>query len=219
MHPQVLHMKNQIDVGLGVCERLMERRLFVVRGPQGQNVAQLQRKVLQDSSQKGFDSTTLEKMHHLGIIDIPKMGRLTAPDVQDISDWTYKVLAWRSTPTTAAELRKKISLLSPWNNKRLNLYPRILTDLSVSPTYGKSGCVFMIAPLLAGEGTLGGLRGEYRSFGLTTAYCFYFLFIYIQLYISIEDKTWVVADPLEEVGGQALQQQYGDEDSSGHLQH
>ncbi|CAK8999510.1 unnamed protein product [Durusdinium trenchii] len=89
----VLHMKNQIDVGLGVCERLMERRLFVVCGPQGQNVAQLQRKVLQDSSQKGFDSTTLEKMHHLGIINIPKMGRLTAPDVQDISDWTYKVLA------------------------------------------------------------------------------------------------------------------------------
>lgn len=87
--------------------------------------------------------------------------------------------SWRSTPTTAAELHKKISLLSPWNNKRLNLYPRILTDLSVSPTYGKSGCVFMIAPLLAGEGTLGGLRGEYRSFGLTTAYCFYFLFIYI----------------------------------------
>ena len=90
---QVLHMKGQIDVGLGVIiEQFMQRRLFVACGNQGgQQIATMQRRMLQDAKVK-FDAADLAHMHHIGYIDLPKMGRLAAPELQEVSDWCYKVL-------------------------------------------------------------------------------------------------------------------------------
>ncbi|CAK8992808.1 Uncharacterized protein SCF082_LOCUS3226, partial [Durusdinium trenchii] len=86
---KVLHMKAQLDVGLSIAEKFMDRRLLVVCGERTQNVATLQRRILQDAKSKGFE-TSIEQMHHLGYIDLSKIGRLSAPDVQEVSDWTYK---------------------------------------------------------------------------------------------------------------------------------
>ena len=85
-------MKAQLDVGLSIAEKFMDRRLLVVCGERTQNVATLQRRIVQDAKSKGFE-TSIEQMHHLGYIDLSKIGRLSAPDVQEVSDWTYKVLA------------------------------------------------------------------------------------------------------------------------------
>lgn len=86
-------MKNQIDVGLGVAEAFMQKRLLAVSGSQlGQNVATMQRRVLSDAKAKGFDAD-LERMHNIGYVDLPKLGRLTAPDIAEVSEWCYKVLS------------------------------------------------------------------------------------------------------------------------------
>eukprot|EP00435_Cladocopium_sp_Y103_P037820 s127_g10.t1 len=91
--PWVLHMKNQIDVGLGVAEQFMQKRLLAISTSQpGQNVATMQRRVLSDAKAKGFDAD-LERMHNIGFIDLPKLGRLTAPDIAEVSEWCYKVLS------------------------------------------------------------------------------------------------------------------------------
>ncbi|CAK9039774.1 unnamed protein product [Durusdinium trenchii] len=118
---EVLHLKSQLEVGLGIVEAFMQKRLLVTVGSQQGNIATMQRRVLQEAKSM-FDGADLEHMHHIGYADLPKLGRLAAPDVQELADWCYKIL-------------------------------------SINPNFS---VVFIVAPLLAAEGLLGGLRGEYR---------------------------------------------------------
>lgn len=155
-------MKNQIDVGLGVAEAFMQKRLLAVSGSQlGQNVATMQRRVLSDAKAKGFDAD-LERMHNIGYVDLPKLGRLTAPDIAEVSEWCYKVLSLNPNYSNPAPIMCFF------------LIPALITVLSVAPVSflfppryqifsQLRGVVFIVCPLLAGEGVLFGLRGEQRS--------------------------------------------------------
>ena len=86
-------MKNQIDLGLGVCDKFMERRLFMGCDSAAQSFASFQRRVLQDASQKGWTNAELDSMFHLGYIDMTKLGRLAATDIGDCASWAHRVLA------------------------------------------------------------------------------------------------------------------------------
>ncbi|CAK9003618.1 unnamed protein product [Durusdinium trenchii] len=89
---EVLHLKSQLEVGLGIVEAFMQKRLLVTVGSQQGNIATMQRRVLQEAKSM-FDGADLEHMHHIGYADLLKLGRLAAPDVQELADWCYKILS------------------------------------------------------------------------------------------------------------------------------
>ena len=70
----------------------MQKRLLVTVGSQQGNIATMQRRVLQEAKSM-FDGADLEHMHHIGYADLLKLGRLAAPDVQELADWCYKILS------------------------------------------------------------------------------------------------------------------------------
>ena len=49
------------------------------------------RRVIGDANQK-FQAVQVEKMHHVGFLDLSKYGRLTVPDINDAAQWCHQVL-------------------------------------------------------------------------------------------------------------------------------
>ena len=47
---------------------------------------------LQDASSR-FDAADISKVHHLGFIDLTKFGRLAAPEINDVAQWTHQLLS------------------------------------------------------------------------------------------------------------------------------
>ena len=90
---QVLHLRDQIEIGLGVCERFMEKRCLLVRASGDKSgLTAMVRRVLADANQK-FQGVEAEKMHHIGFLDLSKYGRLTVPDINEAATWCYQVLS------------------------------------------------------------------------------------------------------------------------------
>ena len=40
-----------------------------------------------------FDATDINKLHHLGFVDLSKFGRLAAPEINDICTWCHQLLS------------------------------------------------------------------------------------------------------------------------------
>ncbi|CAK8997702.1 unnamed protein product, partial [Durusdinium trenchii] len=118
----VLHMRDQIQQGLDVVGRFMEKRAYMVVGERSQGVAALQRRMLADASTKFNAPLDISKMHHVGYIDFSKFGRLTTIDINQAAEWAKSILT----------LNDEYSM------------------------------ILAVAPLLASEGVLGGIRGEMR---------------------------------------------------------
>ena len=91
---EVLHMRDQINVGLGVADSLMQKRLLMVCADKnkGNILSGLMRKVLQDATSR-FDAADINKLHHLGFVDLSKFGRLAAPEINDICLWCHQLLS------------------------------------------------------------------------------------------------------------------------------
>ena len=56
------------------------------------------RKVVQEAAtgrdgHGGMDTASFAKCHHIGFIDLPKLGRLTAIEVGDMANWAHQVLS------------------------------------------------------------------------------------------------------------------------------
>ncbi|CAK9077334.1 unnamed protein product [Durusdinium trenchii] len=120
---EVLHLRDQIEIGLGLADRWMERRCLMLCTDKGQkdSLTGFTRRLLQDAT-TAFPDTDISHMHHLGFLDSTKFGRLGMPEINEMASWCLKVL---------------------------NLNP----DLSM---------IFICCPVLAGDGVLNGLRGEFR---------------------------------------------------------
>eukprot|EP00435_Cladocopium_sp_Y103_P033913 s1822_g8.t1 len=88
---KVLHMRDQIEIGLGVCEKFMEKRCLMVRQSDKSALTTFVRRVIGDANQK-FQGVQVEKMHHVGFLDLSKYGRLTVPDINDAAQWCHQVL-------------------------------------------------------------------------------------------------------------------------------
>lgn len=50
------------------------------------------RRAVQDASTR-FETATMESLHHLGYVDLTKLGRMTAIDVDDVAKWCQRTLA------------------------------------------------------------------------------------------------------------------------------
>ena len=87
-------MRNQIEIGLGVADAFMQKRLLMLRADKnkGNSFSGLLRRVLQDASSR-FDAADISKVHHLGFIDLTKFGRLAAPEINDVAQWTHQLLS------------------------------------------------------------------------------------------------------------------------------
>ncbi|CAJ1408389.1 unnamed protein product [Effrenium voratum] len=116
---------------MALCESFMQRRcLMLCTGAaetSRESMETFSRKVVQEAAtgrdgHGGMDTASFAKCHHIGFIDLPKLGRLTAIEVGDMANWAHQVL-------------------------------------SQNPEHS---VIFMVAPILAGEGVLHGLRGEQR---------------------------------------------------------
>lgn len=139
---QVLHLRNQLEIGLQQAEAFMQKRLYMACNNSkmsAQNAQAMVRRTAQEAARK-FDKVTLDSVHHLGYVDMTKLGRLSAPDIQDLATWCQRTLAFNPDRSISARLCCVM-----------------LCDWSVC-----LGMIFMVAPALAGEGVLNGLRGEWR---------------------------------------------------------
>ena len=99
---KVLHMKGQIETGIAVVEKLMERRLLMAVSDKSADFASLQRRALADARTK-FDGATVEHMHHVGCLDFSKFGRLSVPEITECAQWTKKVLSYNPNFSTLVE--------------------------------------------------------------------------------------------------------------------
>ena len=91
---KVLHMRDQIQVGLGVAESFLQKRLMMLCADKnkGNSFAGLVRRVLQDALQK-FDAADTNKIHHLGFVDMTKYGPLSAVEVNEACQWCFQLLS------------------------------------------------------------------------------------------------------------------------------
>jgi len=90
---EVLHLKHQIEIGIGVAEGFMERRMLMVISDKSSDFASVQRRALADATTH-FENACIEKMHHVGFVDLSKFGRLTVPDITDVVNWSHRVLSY-----------------------------------------------------------------------------------------------------------------------------
>ena len=104
INKQVLHLRNQLEIGMAAAEGFMQRRLFMVCNTKAStsNTAMIVRRALQDAGSR-FDSCTMENLHHLGFCDLTKYGRLTAPQIEDIASWCYRTLSLNPNYSTLFE--------------------------------------------------------------------------------------------------------------------
>lgn len=90
---EVLHLRDQIQLGLNVAEGFMMKRLMMVCADKnkGNTLSGLMRRVLQETSNK-FDAADISKVHHLGFVDMTKFGRLSALEINDVCTWCHQLL-------------------------------------------------------------------------------------------------------------------------------
>ena len=70
----------------------MEKRALMICGAsKASSLAALQRRIISDASSK-FDSVELGKMHHIGILDFTKFGRLSMVEINQAADWAKALL-------------------------------------------------------------------------------------------------------------------------------
>ncbi len=87
-------MRNQIEIGLGVADAFMQKRLLMLCSDKnkGNSFSGLLRRVLQDASSR-FDAADISKVHHLGFVDLTKYGRLAVPEINEVVNWTHQLLS------------------------------------------------------------------------------------------------------------------------------
>lgn len=91
---KVLHLRDQIQVRLGVADSFMQKRLLMLCSDKnkGNALSGLMRRALQDATNR-FEAAELNRTHHLGYIDLTKYGRLSAVDVNEVGQWSYQLLS------------------------------------------------------------------------------------------------------------------------------
>ena len=93
---KVIHLKEQIDLGLRLADQMMERRcLMVTTDSRAQPLATMVRRVISDGATKMGD-VDLARMHHVGFCDLSKYGRLTALAIEDTARSCKRVLELNS---------------------------------------------------------------------------------------------------------------------------
>lgn len=89
---QVLHLRDQLNAGLGLAEKWMEKRCLMLCQDKSDSLTGFARRVLTEASQR-FPDVLLDKMHHIGILDLTKFGRLSMPEIDNCANWAHKVLS------------------------------------------------------------------------------------------------------------------------------
>ncbi|CAK9079982.1 Uncharacterized protein SCF082_LOCUS38149 [Durusdinium trenchii] len=78
----VLHMRDQISVGMEVVNSFMTKRAMMIVGDKNQgSLPALQRRIITDATNRFGAPTEIGKMHHIGFLDFSKFGRLTMIDI------------------------------------------------------------------------------------------------------------------------------------------
>ena len=89
---KVVHLKEQLDIGLRNAEKFMERRcLMITADAKAQPLGALLRRVMADATPK-FNEADMTRMHHIGYIDLSKFGRMTAVAIEECARWSKRVL-------------------------------------------------------------------------------------------------------------------------------
>ncbi|CAK9067064.1 Uncharacterized protein SCF082_LOCUS34017, partial [Durusdinium trenchii] len=88
---KVIHMRDQIETGLNLSERLMERRLLISCGDKSASLPAFMKKVFTDCNAR-FEQADFSCMHHVGFLDWTKFGRLTMAVIDEQARWAAKVL-------------------------------------------------------------------------------------------------------------------------------
>ena len=57
-------------------------------------------RVCSDASTR-FQGVDLQRMHHIGYVDLTKYGRLTVPDINDAAPWALQVLEMNENFSTS----------------------------------------------------------------------------------------------------------------------
>lgn len=70
----------------------MEKRCLLLRQMDKSSLTSFVRRVLTDANQK-FQNVQVDKMHHIGVIDLSKYGRLTVPDINEAAQWSHNILS------------------------------------------------------------------------------------------------------------------------------
>ena len=90
---QVLHLRDQITLGMGVVDKFMERRCLILCSSEtSQSTAVMLKRVVGEAAGR-FGNAALADMHHVGFIDMTKYGRMTMLDIDDCAKWASQVLA------------------------------------------------------------------------------------------------------------------------------
>ena len=89
---KVLHMRDQIEIGLDVVTQFTQKRALMVVGDKGQGLAAMQRRMVADGTNRFSAPVELTKMHHVGFIDFSKFGRLTMVEINAAVDWCKQIL-------------------------------------------------------------------------------------------------------------------------------
>ncbi|CAK9025766.1 unnamed protein product, partial [Durusdinium trenchii] len=84
-------MRDQIETGLNLSERLMERRLLISCGDKSASLPAFMKKVFTDCNAR-FEQADFSCMHHVGFLDWTKFGRLTMAVIDEQARWAAKVL-------------------------------------------------------------------------------------------------------------------------------
>ena len=90
---KVLHLRDQINAGLGVADRFMEKRMLMLCGEKGlqDSLTGFARRVLAEAGQR-FPDVHMDQIHHIGFLDTTKFGRLSMPEIDAMACWAQKVL-------------------------------------------------------------------------------------------------------------------------------
>lgn len=141
-------MRDQIQCGLGLADKFMEKRSLVLCTDKGQrdSLSGTLRRMMQDAKFDGLDN---EKVHHVGYCDLSRWGRLSVPQIDDMADWTLRTL----------------QLNPDYSNLEALTLPAVTRSWLdwLGRFFVCQGMVLIICPMLAGEGVLNGLRGEFRQ--------------------------------------------------------
>lgn len=151
-------MRDQLETGLQVVERFMERRALMVLSEKSQSLAAFQRRIITDCTSR-FEACDLKRMHHLGCRDFSKLGRLSMVDIKEAAEWSKSILLLNDEHSNL----QQFCLFSPFV---VHIH---VSKSNISYAYAArvikfrvAGMIIAIAPLLASDSILGGLRGEMR---------------------------------------------------------
>ncbi|CAK9079157.1 unnamed protein product [Durusdinium trenchii] len=89
---KVLHLRDQIQTGLQLADRCMERRcMMLCTDKPTDSLSTFMRRVVQEASQC-FPEAELQCTHHIGYLDTTKYGRLGMPEINEMASWTLRTL-------------------------------------------------------------------------------------------------------------------------------